>query len=138
MKEGEPVLGGDQANPGGIQTPTPGTQPVVSATPQPVQSQPQAQPQIQPQFQTQQPTQSNQYINQPPSHFAPQPITSGTGDIVFANSAPKKSKKIAIILAIIVSIVVVGAGIYFTISQSGLGGSNQTSNVGKSREAFNY
>jgi len=40
MKEGEPVLGGGQANPGGIQTPTPGTQPVVSATPQSVQPQP--------------------------------------------------------------------------------------------------
>lgn len=91
MKEGEPVLGGPQANPGGEGVLNSGAQPIVSG---PVSSP--AQPR------------QNRYITQPPSHFTPQqPISSGAGDVVLPKSEQPQNKKRWIVVGTVLAVVAI-------------------------------
>ena len=94
MKEGEPVLGGPQANPGATNVPNPGTQPASPSVPQ---------------YTAPAPTQF-------PTQPTPQPISTGTGDIILSDfSSPKTKKTPIIILIILLIIAIVGIGAYFLI-----------------------
>ncbi len=89
MKEGEPILGGTQANPGFASTPNPGTQPAIPAAPQNNISTPSPTVPI---------------VERP--HFTP----SGTGDILLSSQNPKetsKQKKIFLFLGAAVALVVI-------------------------------
>ena len=132
MKEGEPILGGPQANPGASPAPNPGTQPVPSAIPNNTEGAPlnNLAPQPQPQqvvpptqpFQPPQPFQSpvQPITQQPQFQPQPQPITSpNTGEIILVNQ--KKSKKpLTITLIIIVALGIIGSILYFAVSNNNL------------------
>ena len=111
MKEGEPVLGGPQANPGVAGMSNSGTQPIVSGAQAAASRQ-------------------NRYITQPPSHFTPrQPISPDGDDIIISNHDVKKPKKgLIIILAILFTLIIVGAvaGLVFSQQNSAQGQLNDT------------
>ena len=118
MKEGEPVLGGPQANPGGIQSSNFGVQPTTSAIAQP---QPTPIQSAQPQSISQSPIQpqTTPYISQPPSHFSQRPISSDMSDVTLSPPQPKSSKKTPfIILIILLIITAIGIGGYFLFNKT--------------------
>lgn len=106
MKEGEPILGGPQANPGATDVPNPGMQPVS-----PIVSQnniPASRPVI-PSL-----TRRPQFAPQP--QIQPQPISPVGGDIVLSNPNPKpKSKKTLIITLALVFIAIVVSVLFFVL-----------------------
>ena len=128
MQEGDTELGGLQIPHGNNvnpPTPTPGPQPVTSATPQnpqPTSQPPQFRFQARPQF---------------PAQAAP--ITSGASDIILGSTPPKKSKKPLIVTIIIILITIVaGVLAYFIFQQNN---NNSVEPIATSatnyREAFN-
>ena len=123
MKEGEPILGGPQANPGvtnvpngATSAPTFGPQPIASNTTQePVSPNPASRAIF---SQTPPPSSFTQSSTNPlpPQHYTPQqqivqqpqPISSGTGDIIISTATQKsnKKKKIATVSAVITILVI--------------------------------
>lgn len=114
MKEGEPILGGPQANPGVTSTsnsapsaPVFGAQLVTSAAPQNITTGGVSPSSLEPQPSANPLPLQPQAVSQPQigsqSQFASQPISSGTGDMILSGATSKlKKKKIIIISAIII------------------------------------